>query len=375
MIDYTGRWFSTFGPLELTQKGDRVEGFYTLGGEACPVQGRVKAGRLTFTYREPTIEGEGWFEQRRPARFVGRWRPRGGKVWMRWDGVRGFEGVWNSSFGSLRLIQEAERVLGFYEGQGPSSLEGQIEGDRLTFRYREPRAGGEGQFELAPGGESFEGRWKEDGKQKWAPWLGRRIHPHPARSWLVVLEAYWQRSLADDEFSFGAMLREFFGRLSSVEVRHRFFENPQGLLRWLRELLYLPEPVALVLAAHGTEEGLWAGGEPIDSGTLVEALRHADNVLLLHFSACLMMKGQAGELARALQRELDLPVSGYTTSVDWAGSALIEFHLLDMILGRGLSPEDAARQLGALLGYAGDRVSSGSPYPPAGFRIFHAEKR
>ena len=61
--------------------------------------------------------------------------------------------------------------------------------------------------------------------------------------------------------------------------------------------------------------------------------------------------------------------------MDWAASALLEFHLLDMILGRGLSPEDAARQVAALLGYAGDRATSGSPYPAAGFRIFSASRR
>ena len=36
------------------------------------------------------------------------------------------------------------------------------------------------------------------------------------------------------------------------------------------------------------------------------------------------------------------PVSGYTTSVDWSGSAILEFTYLDLILGKGLAPTEAA---------------------------------
>jgi hypothetical protein len=54
---------------------------------------------------------------------------------------------------------------------------------------------------------------------------------------------------------------------------------------------------------------------------------------------------------------------------------LIEFHYLDMILGRGLSPTDAAEQVLRLIAYAGDEKLSGSPYPPAGFRILLPNSR
>ena len=88
---------------------------------------------------------------------------------------------------------------------------------------------------------------------------------------------------------------------------------------------------------HG--RGLTVHGKPFNNGALVESLRYADNVILLHFSSCLMMQdGKAGELARALQEAVRFPISGYDRSVDWAASALIEFHYLDMVLGRGLLP-------------------------------------
>jgi hypothetical protein len=370
MSDFSGRWFTTFGFMELTQDGNRIQGYYEFQGNRCPIEGSVSDGRFQFTYQEPTVEGEGWFEQLRHGKFAGQWRPKGAAGWSSWIGQRQFEGIWDSSFGLLRLVQEPERVFGFYEGTGRSTLEGRLENNRLELRYHEQRAQGEGYFELAPDGTGFQGQWRADGTEQWAPWQGRRLGPVPGLVWLVVIEAHWQRSYLDKEYAFGHMLREFFTRLPHVNVRQRFFEDEAGLERWCRELMYLPEPVAVVLASHGTQEGLTVQGKPLNTGPLVESLRYADNILLLHFSSCLMMQdGKASELARALQEAVHFPISGYDRSVDWAASALIEFHYLDMVLGRGIAPADAAEQVLRLIGYAGDKTSPESPYPAAGFRI------
>lgn len=370
MLNFSGRWFTTFGLMELTQDGTQVRGFYSMQQNSCPIAGSIRDGKFHFTYQEPAAEGEGWFELVRHGKFAGLWRPKGAANWSSWSGQREFEGIWETSFGLLRLVQEPERVLGFYEGAGPCTLEGRLEQSRLQFRYRELRVQGEGHFELAPDTTSFEGEWRADGAAQWAPWLGRRLAAVPGLVWLVVIEAHWQRSYLDKEYAFGHMLREFFTRLSHVNVRQRFFEDESGLERWCRELMYLPEPVAVVFASHGTAEGLTVHGKPFNTGALVESLRYADNVILLHFSSCLMMEdGKAGELARALQEAVRFPISGYDRSVDWAASALIEFHYLDMVLGRGLSPSDAADSVLRLVSYAGDKDVPGSPYPAAGFRI------
>jgi hypothetical protein len=139
--------------------------------------------------------------------------------------------------------------------------------------------------------------------------------------------------------------------------------------------MYLPEPVAVVFASHGTQDGLTVQGTPLNCGRLLESLRYAENILLLHFSSCLMMHdGKANELASALRKAVRFPVSGYDRGVDWAASALIEFHYLDMVLGRGLSPADAAQEVLRLIGYAGDKSLPDSPYPAAGFRIFLPNK-
>lgn len=368
MSDFAGDWFSTFGSMTLTQDGARVQGTYQMGPDKCTLDGRIQDGVLRFRYREPNAGGEGWFALQRHGKFAGKWRQDGARDWRPWQGERGFEGLWNSTFGPLRLFQDTDTVHGYYEGLGSSTIEGRLNGNRLVFRYMEPRAQGDGFFEVADGGFSFHGQWRPDGASSYAPWIGQRIMPVPGLAWLVVLEAYWQRGLGDKEYAFGNMLREFFARVPRVEVRQRFFNNEAGLAKWCRELLFLAEPIALVLATHGTPEGLTAHGDLIRAEPIAEILRQADNIQVLHFSSCLLMdQGPAGEFARVLRQQLHFPISGYTTSVDWAASALIEFTYLDMILARRLNPQTAAQQVTQLIAFAGDHGPADSPYPPAHF--------
>ena len=48
--------------------------------------------------------------------------------------------------------------------------------------------------------------------------------------------------------SFGDMLREVFARLANIRVRHRIFHDADSLAHWCREIMYLAEPVVLVMA-------------------------------------------------------------------------------------------------------------------------------
>jgi hypothetical protein len=166
------------------------------------------------------------------------------------------------------------------------------------------------------------------------------------------------------------MLREFFARVPHVNVRQRFFEDESGLERWCRELMYLAEPTAVVFASHGNQDGLMVNGKPLDGARISESLKHADNILLLHFSSCLAMQNDsAGKLVTELKNQVRFPISGYDRTVDWAASALIEFHYLDMVLARRLSPPAAAAQVYRLISYAGKEELADSPYRPAGFKI------
>src|SRR5262249_47697181 len=139
-----------------------------------------------------------------------------------------------------------------------------------------------------------------------------------------VLEAHWQRSLDEREFAFGSMLHEIFGRASRAQVRHRFFHDATSLVHWCRQLLFLPEPAILVVTSHGETNGLSINGRIIDMRQMIDSLRFADTLQLLHFSACLVGQDTGLALSGA-----PFPVSGYTTSVDWAESALTEFIYLD----------------------------------------------
>jgi hypothetical protein len=373
MNTFTGQWMTTFGPMELTQEGDRVHGTYWNQGVACELEGQVEGDRLAFHYREAAEEGEGSFVLRRYGAFAGQWHIDGSDTWYEWRGNRLWDAVWETSFGRVRLVEEPDRVVGYYEGAGPSRIQGRIENGRLVFEYEEPQARGEGCFELAEDALSFAGQWRSDRMHDWSSWAGRRVRAEPGRIWLMVIEAHWQRSVMEGEYSFGGMLREFFARRPEIAVRQRFFNDEVSLQRWCRELLYFPEPAVVLISSHGSPQGVRVHGHTIDTRRVVDGLEHADNIQLLHFSACLVMhEDKKGDFALRVDRRVPFPVSGYTTSVDWGGSAILEFTYLDLILGKGLAPNEAAGLLPKLLTYAGDKEIADSPYAAAGFRFFEA---
>src|SRR5207253_54058 len=79
-------------------------------------------------------------------------------------------------------------------------------------------------------------------------------------------------------------------------------------------------------------------------------------VHLLHFATCLVLKEEnAGDFARRVGA-VPYPISGYTTSIDWGGSAVLEFSYFDMILGKGIPPAEAAERLPKVVAYAGERA-------------------
>ena len=376
MSDFSGKWHATFGPMELHQEGAHVQGDYVFRGVRCTLDGEIQDGRLVFTYQEPDVRGEGWFELTRKGKaFAGQWRAEGDATWRPWVGSRvGFDGLWDTDFGRMRLVQEGERVHGFYELAGGSLIEGRLDGDELAFTYREPGGGGEGRFVLGDDGRTFEGEWRQEGKAGWLSWQGVRTLPRADLTWLVVLEVPWHAISSDRDYSFGNMLNEFFARQPSVRVRQRFFTNEAALRRHLREVTLIAEPVVLLVATHGQPQGIPLDGGTAGVQTIGEGLAYAGDLRLLHFSACLLMQDPAVVAGwRALATRLGFPISGYTTSVDWAGSAIIEFTYLDMILSRGMTPAQAAEQVLRLLPFAGDAEVEGGAIAPAGFRLVTPE--
>ena len=386
VADFTGDWSATYGPLKLKQTGTHVVGSYDMNGAIGLVEGDVQDRRLVFTYREPNIAGKGWFELSAAGdSFDGRWRADGETSWSRWTGERGataaanaatFGGVWNSTYGPLRLTQSGKSVRGFYrmaDGRF-ADVAGTVQEDRLDFSYDEQGVKGSGHFELAPAGDGFTGAWKSAAGQE-GDWTGARVAPMPGRVWLVILEARWEESLANREYAYGAMLEAYFARIQNVECRHRFFDDADSLARVCSEIPFLPEPAVVVIASHGSEEGLSVGGRRISATEIASCFARADNVSLLHFSSCLIMAGKLpADISSRLPAGVSFPMSGYTTSVDWGASAAAEFLYFDLILGRGIEPTDAIQRLVELLPVAGKTAPANSPFEPLGIRLVSAGK-
>ncbi len=384
--DFSGTWSATYGPLKLKQTGTHVVGSYDMDGKIGLVEGTVTGRRLTFTYREPNAAGEGWFELAGDGEsFDGRWREAGDTSWSRWTGARGaavetaaatFDGVWSSTYGPLRLTQSGKTVRGFYRmGDGRfADITGTVKDGRLDFNYDEQGTKGTGHFELAPAGDGFTGAWQAEGGAQ-GDWTGARMASMPGRVWLVILEARWENSLADREYAYGTMLESYFARMQNVECRHRFFDDADSLARVCSEIPFLPEPAVVVIASHGSEEGLAVGSRRINAEEIAACFARADNVALLHFSSCLIMAGTLpAEISKNLPAGISFPMSGYTTSVDWGASAAAEFLYFDLILGRGLEPTDAIQRLVELLPVAGKSAPNDSPFEPLGIRLVSAGK-
>ncbi|MDF1660298.1 MAG: hypothetical protein P1V97_00900 [Planctomycetota bacterium] len=377
--DYSGDWQSSFGKMHLTQSKAVVTGYYIWDGEKGVISGKVVGAKLIFKYKALEENGEGVFTLSKDKQsFQGKWRVAGTKEWGEWTGKRivqkiaNYSGVWKTRYGRLRLIQKGQAVRGISAYTQESKIRGDIKSGTLHFQYREEKGkpGGKGEFQLAKDGQSFSGRWKSQDSTEWADWNGQRVNPEAGRRWLIVLEANWESSLAEKEYSFGKMLKAFFARQAKVGVRHRSFSNKKSLQKWCRDIAFLPEPVVLVIASHGTPQGLVAGDDTVTAKDLGPHLTYAHNIELLHFAACSVMRGK---VANNLQSELEglnsFPISGYTRDVDWGASAVLEFMYYELILTHGIPPKKAAAKLLKILPFAGKDKVSGAPFESADFRF------
>jgi len=281
-----------------------------------------------------------------------------------------FAGLWRTTFGALALDIDGTRATGTYTYGTGGRLEGQVSGGTLRARYFEP-GGVEGlaTFVLGDDALSFEGVWQVGATEELAlddtsleRWSGTRVVPVEGRVWLVVLEAYWQAGLHEPDYSYGEMLGAFFERLPNVAFRQRFFHGPQDFVRLVRECEALAEPVVLYVSAHGSPKGIGSPGGTIDGATIGSALVHVPDVQLVHFGACEALAGNfASEVRAAAGPRARFPISGFTTAVDWGGSALVDFTYLTLVLEHGFAPADAVAETRRLVAFAGASAPSGSP--------------
>ena len=286
-----------------------------------------------------------------------------------------FSGTWETTYGTLFLQQVNSHVNGYYTLDGYSTIEGSVGRDgKLVFTYREPTISGEGWFELSADSMGISGMWRPDGGGQWYEWEGYRAGAGIAASnWLVILESEWQSSLSEEEYSFGEMLETWFARVPGVNVRHRFIHDVDDLTTFCLESSGLPGDVYLVIASHGSSSGIELTSETVSSRNFINAVRPLRNIAMIHFSCCEIMSGRMPEDIVSSRNDwpVDFIVSGYSRSVDWGASGLIEIFFFNQILENGFSPPDAATSVIEDIDFAGQ--SSTRWMDAAGFTWIQAE--
>ncbi len=289
--------------------------------------------------------------------------------------VLDFSGTWETTYGTMFLQQENSHVTGYYTYDAYSTVEGSVGLDgRLVFTYSEPTASGEGWFELSSDSMSISGMWRPDGGGQWFEWEGYRAGAGVASSnWLVILESEWQSSLSEQEYSFGEMLEAWFARVPGVTVRHRFIHDVDDLNAFCLESSGLPGELYLVIASHGSSSGIELASGTVSSREFVDAIRPCGNLAMIHFSCCEIMSGRTPQAIISSRSNWpeDFIVSGYSRSVDWGASGLIEIFYFNQILENGLSPHDAANSVIEDIDFAGQ--SSTRWMDAAGFSWIQVE--
>ncbi len=268
-----------------------------------------------------------------------------------------FSGTWETTYGTMYLQQDNSRVWGNYTFDAYSTIEGLIgPGGKMVFTYTEPNTSGEGWFELSSDSLSFHGLWRPEGGGQWFEWDGYRagagITP---TNWLVVLEAEWQTSLSENEYSFGEMLETWFARVPGVSFRHRFIHDVDDLAYFCLESSALPGDLYLIIASHGTASGIELASGTVSSREFADAVKPCGNLAMIHFSCCEIMAGRTPEAILSSRTDWpdDFIVSGYRESVDWGASGIIEIFYLNQILENGFSPSDAASSVIEDIDFAG----------------------
>ncbi len=144
MFEFSGRWSTTFGTLVLTRRGARVSGTYRYRGVEGDISGLRKGNVLRFHYVEQAESSGSEFRLLREGRFTGSYRPKGTFTSRPWSGHRGWDGLWDTDFGRLRLFQHLGDLRGSYSSASHAELNGQVQGVGLVFRYSEAHASGTG---------------------------------------------------------------------------------------------------------------------------------------------------------------------------------------------------------------------------------------
>ncbi len=208
--NFAGRWYSTFGYLDLTQEGRKVQGTYSCCQGA--IRGTVQGNRIEFFWHDP-VYGEGWgyfFIRDNGYRLDGGWAGKDGMSFEgSWSAVRlddpeppGTPSRWRLSgehprFGEIEgsavLYVAEDRVLGelsgvcHLESQGKPFrqevfhyLDGSREAEGLALQWEDPVNFSWGPLDLSWEGEDLlRGTWRDHEGERDHPVLLTRL-PDPS---------------------------------------------------------------------------------------------------------------------------------------------------------------------------------------------------
>jgi hypothetical protein len=162
------------------------------------------------------------------------------------------------------------------------------------------------------------------------------------------------------------MLESHFTMTEEVVVRKMQVHDEEDIELYCKQVALMSEPVYLLIASHGTPEGLTMNGRTIPARAF-SYLKYCDNLRLLHLSGCSMMKGDHYKEIRQVAGDHFL-ISGYKIDVPWTASALSDYFYLTQIFMDGCEPKEAVKRTHKLVPYTHKKdVLPG--YPAMGLSI------
>lgn len=103
-------------------------------------------------------------------------------------------GQWRTSFGTVTLEQTDDAVTGTYGNAGQFTLEGSVDGQKLTFEYQEGPTRGEATWTLDESGHAFSGQFQIRGGRS-GSWQGWRPDPEATTGKQTDLGGLWLTDL------------------------------------------------------------------------------------------------------------------------------------------------------------------------------------
>ncbi len=86
-----------------------------------------------------------------------------------------FTGSWDTNWGTVELTQIDAKVTGSYSGPFNGTIEGDVMGSALSFKWFQPNGQwGKGVFTLGADGNSFTGSWGTGEAEPSDDWSGTR---------------------------------------------------------------------------------------------------------------------------------------------------------------------------------------------------------